>query len=68
MQYRIRNAQEQRGAKTKDFDTEAQNIEIYSTLLSIMSTEILCTVYNLLIIILLAYKYLHLEYHPSFSI
>lgn len=41
MQYQLRNAQEQRGAKPKDFENDAQNIEIYSTLLSIMSTEIL---------------------------
>lgn len=41
MQYRLQSAHEQRGAKPKDFEAESQNIEIYSTLLSIMSTEIL---------------------------
>lgn len=41
MQYRLQNSQEQRGARPKDFESDQQNIEIYSTLLSIMSTEIL---------------------------
>lgn len=41
MQYRLQNVQEQRGAKPKDFENDAQNIEIYSTFLSIMSTEVL---------------------------
>lgn len=41
MQYRLQNSQEQRGARPKDFENDQQNIEIYSTLLSIMSTEIL---------------------------
>lgn len=41
MLYRLQNSQEQRGARPKDFENDQQNIEIYSTLLSIMSTEIL---------------------------
>lgn len=41
MQYRLQNTQEQKGARPKDYESDAQNIEIYSTLLSIMSTEIL---------------------------
>lgn len=41
MQYRLQNSQEQRGARPKDFESDQQNIEIYSTLLSIMSTEVL---------------------------
>lgn len=41
MQYRLQSAQEQRGAKPKDYECETQNIEIYSTLLSVVSTEIL---------------------------
>lgn len=41
MQNRLQNSQEQRGARPKDFENDQQNIEIYSTLLSIMSTEIL---------------------------
>lgn len=41
MQYRIHSTHEQRGAKPKDYEAEAQNIEIYSTLFSIMTTEIL---------------------------
>lgn len=41
MQYRLQNSQEQRGARPKDFESDHQNIEIYSTLLSIMSTEVL---------------------------
>lgn len=41
MQYRLKNAQEQRGAKPKDEEMEKQNIEIYSTLLSVVSTEVL---------------------------
>lgn len=41
MQYRLHNSQELRGAKPKDIETEQQNIEIYSTLLSLVSTEIL---------------------------
>lgn len=41
MQYRLQTAQEQRGARPKDVETETQNIEIYSTLLSVMTTEIL---------------------------
>lgn len=41
MQYRLQNAQEQRGAKPKDFENDTQNIEIYSTFLSVMSTEVL---------------------------
>lgn len=41
MQYRLQNKQEQRGARPKDFENDQQNIEIYSTFLSIMSTEVL---------------------------
>lgn len=41
MNYRLQNAQEQRGAKPKDYENDAQNIEIYSTFLSIMTTEVL---------------------------
>lgn len=41
MQYRLQNTQEQKGARPKDFESDQQNIEIYSTFLSIMSTEIL---------------------------
>lgn len=41
MQYRLQSSQEQRGAKPKDIESETQNIEIYSTLLSLVSTEIL---------------------------
>lgn len=41
MQYRLQSSQEQRGAKPKDIESESQNIEIYSTLLSLVSTEIL---------------------------
>ncbi|XP_031638607.1 solute carrier family 25 member 46-like isoform X2 [Contarinia nasturtii] len=41
MQYRLQNSQQQRGARPKDFESDQENIEIYSTLLSIMSTEIL---------------------------
>lgn len=41
MQYRLQNSQEQRGARPKDFENDQQNIEIYSTLLSIVSTEVL---------------------------
>lgn len=41
LQYRLRNAQELRGAKPKDMENENQNIEIYSTLVSLMTTEIL---------------------------
>lgn len=40
MQYRLQSSHEQRGAKPKDYEAEAQNIEIYSTLFSIMTTEI----------------------------
>lgn len=41
MQNRLQNSQERAGARPKDFESDQQNIEIYSTLLSIMSTEIL---------------------------
>lgn len=41
MQYRLQNSQELRGAKPKDIESETQNIEIYSTLLSLVSTEII---------------------------
>lgn len=41
MQYRLQSTHEQRGAKPKDYEAETQNIEIYSTLFSIMTTEIL---------------------------
>lgn len=41
MQYRLRNRQEARGAKPKDMESENQNIEIYSTLISVMTTEVL---------------------------
>lgn len=41
LQYRLQMSQEQRGAKPKDIDSETQNIEIYSTLLSVMTTEVL---------------------------
>lgn len=41
MQYRLQNSQELRGARSKDIESESQNIEMYSTLISIMSTEIL---------------------------
>lgn len=41
MHYRLQNAQKQRGAKPKDYENDAQNIEIYSTFLSIMTTEVL---------------------------
>lgn len=39
--YRLRHTQEQRGARSKDIEAEKQDIEIYSTLLSVMTTEIL---------------------------
>lgn len=41
LQYRLRNAQELRGAKPKDMESESQNIEIYSTLMSVMATEVI---------------------------
>lgn len=41
MHYRLRNAQEQRGARSRDLDAQSQDIEIYSTLLSLVTTEIL---------------------------
>lgn len=41
MRYRVDSTQEQRGARCRDTTTQNQNIEIYSTLLSIMSTELL---------------------------
>lgn len=41
IQYRMRGAQERRGVRPKDNEVEYQNIEIYSTLISVMSTEIL---------------------------
>lgn len=41
MQYRLRNRQERRGARPRDLEQPQQDIEIYSTLVSLMSTEIL---------------------------
>lgn len=41
MTYRSRHSQEQRGARSKDLEVERQDIEIYSTLLSVMTTEVL---------------------------
>lgn len=41
MQYRLQSTHSQRGAKPRDLEADSQNIEIYSTLFSIMSTEIL---------------------------
>lgn len=41
MQYRFHNSQESRGAKPKDMEVETHNIEIYSTLVSLVSTEVL---------------------------
>lgn len=41
MQYRLYNSQEQRGARSRDLDAQHQDIEIYSTLLSLMTTEVL---------------------------
>lgn len=41
MQYRLQNSQEQRGARPRDIESDSENIEIYSTLLSLVSTEIL---------------------------
>lgn len=41
MHYRLQNVQEQRGAKPKDYENDSQNIEIYSTFLSVMTTEVL---------------------------
>lgn len=38
---RLQNSQERAGARPKDIENDQQNIEIYSTLLSIMSTEII---------------------------
>lgn len=39
--YRLRQSQELRGARSKDIEAEKQDIEIYSTLLSVMTTEVL---------------------------
>ncbi|KAG4077046.1 hypothetical protein HA402_016033 [Bradysia odoriphaga] len=39
--YRLRQSQEVRGARSKDIEAEKQDIEIYSTLLSVMTTEVL---------------------------
>lgn len=41
MQYRLHNSQEQRGARSRDLDSQLQDIEIYSTLFSLMTTEVL---------------------------
>lgn len=41
MQYRLRNRQEQRGARPRDLEQHHQDIEIYSTLFSLVSTEVL---------------------------
>lgn len=41
MHYRLKNSQEQRGARSKDMESQNQDIEIYSTLISLMTTEIL---------------------------
>lgn len=41
IQYRVQSVQERRGVRPKDNEAEYQNIEIYSTLISLMSTEIL---------------------------
>lgn len=41
MTYRLKHSQEQRGARSKDIEAEKQDIEIYSTLLSVMTTEVL---------------------------
>lgn len=41
LQYRLQCVQERRGGRPKDNEAEYQNIEIYSTLISVMSTEII---------------------------
>lgn len=41
IQYRMQCVQERRGVRPKDNEAEYQNVEIYSTLISVMSTEIL---------------------------
>lgn len=41
MTYRLKHSQEQRGARSKDIEAAKQDIEIYSTLLSVMTTEVL---------------------------
>ncbi|KAJ6636643.1 Mitochondrial outer membrane protein SLC25A46 [Pseudolycoriella hygida] len=41
MTYRLRHAQEKRGARSRDIEAEKQDIEIYSTLLSVMTTEVI---------------------------
>lgn len=41
MQFRLRVHQEQRGARSRDIDAQQQDIEIYSTLFSLMTTEVL---------------------------
>lgn len=41
IQYRMQSVQERRGVRPKDNETGYQNIEIYSTLISVMTTEIL---------------------------
>lgn len=41
MHYRLKNSQEQRGARSRDIETQNQDIEIYSTLISLMTTEVL---------------------------
>lgn len=47
MTYRLKHSQEQRGARSKDIEAEKQDIEIYSTLLSVMTTEVLFCKFNL---------------------
>lgn len=41
MHYRLRSSQEQKGARSRDLESQNQDIEIYSTLISLMTTEIL---------------------------
>lgn len=41
MHYRLKNRQEQRGARSKDIDAQNQDIEIYSTLIALVSTEVI---------------------------
>ena len=40
MYFQIANSQEQKGARTRDLSLQNENIEIYSTLMSIVATEI----------------------------
>ena len=41
MHYRLRNSQEQRGARSRDIESQTQDIEIYSTLFALMSSEVI---------------------------